>query len=86
MITSVFIFFGAILFQTLAVLLPASEGLPSTISNALIYIASAVNSVSYIVPVSALFDSLLIVVTYQAAMWIFRGVVWIWNKTPIIGK
>jgi len=86
MITSFFISIGSYLFSGLGSLLPTSEGLPTGVSDALIYVGEAINSISYLFPVTAIFGAVLIVATYQAAIWIFYGVLWVWSKIPIIGK
>jgi len=86
MISSFFIALGGALFVVLASVLPAAEGLPSAVSSALEYVGTAINSISYLVPVSSLFGALAVVIGYEAITWLFHGILWIWKKIPVFGK
>lgn len=72
--------------SALTSVLPASEGLPTAVSDALAYVGTAINSVSYLIPVGSLFGALALVVTYEAAVWAFHGVMWVWKRIPFIGR
>jgi len=86
MISTFFIAIGGFVFTALATVLPASEGLPSGIQSALELVASSLNAIGYILPISALFTALGIIVSYEAAIWIYHGILWVWKKIPIIGR
>jgi len=85
MISTFFITIGSYIMTFLHAVLPASTALPEGISDALEYVGSAINSISFIIPVDALFGALVIVIGYEAAMWLFHGVLWVWHKIPILG-
>lgn len=74
------------IFSWLIAALPDSTGLPEGFSNALIYIFSAVNSFSFLIPVDALFNSMIIVALYEGVIWTFFGILWVWKRIPWLGK
>jgi len=78
---------GAIL-GVLSNVLPASSTLPvpSQLTDALTYVGGAVNSLSYILPVASIFYALLLIVSYEAIMWGFHAIRWVWKLIPFIGK
>jgi len=86
MITGFFIVVGNFFLTFLNVVLPSSSSLPSALSDALEYVGTALNSVSYLLPVTALFASLAIVIGYEASIWLYHGILWTWKKIPFIGK
>ena len=72
--------------NTLLRVLPNSSGLPSGMHDALTYIIGGINSFSYIIPVAALFAALGTVVLYEAGVWGFHAVMWVWKRLPFIGR
>lgn len=66
--------------------LPDSTGLPEGFSAALTYIFSAINAFSFIIPVDALFNSMIIVALYEGVVWTFFGILWVWKRVPFLGK
>jgi len=86
MISAFFISLGAFLFSVFGSVLPASEGLPASVSSALEFVGTSVNGISYLIPVGALFGALAMVIGYEAVIWIFHGILWVWKKIPIIGR
>jgi hypothetical protein len=67
-------------------ILPSSTGLPSGISSALTYMIGAINSMSYIINVSALFGALVVVVGFEAGLWAIHAVQWIYKRIPFLGR
>ncbi len=65
--------------------LPVSS-LPTGVSDSLNYISSALNQVTYLIPVDSLFTAIGIVVIYEASIWAFFGLMWIWKRIPFIGR
>lgn len=59
--------------------------LPSALISAITYAINASNTLNYIIPTSALFGALGIVVAYEAAIWTFKGAVWVYRHIPFIG-
>lgn len=74
------------LFSWIISALPDSTGLPEGFSSAVIYMFSAINSFSYIIPVGALFNAMIIVALYEGVVWTFFGILWVWKRIPFIGK
>jgi len=67
-------------------LLPVSTGLPAGISDAFLYIINAINSMSFIIPVGALFTALGIMVAFEFGLWTFFGLLWVWRRLPFVGR
>jgi len=86
MITSFFISVGGLLITALAAILPASSGLPGAVVAAFTAIGAAVNNVSFLIPVGALFAAVAIVAGYEAVIWLWHGALWVWRRIPIIGR
>lgn len=86
MISTFFIMLGSIIFQILLGVLPAGTALPTQVSDALTYVMTALNSLTYILPVANIFYALFIIIAYEAVMWGFHAVVWVWKRIPIIGR
>lgn len=59
--------------------------LPSGFVSAIAYAVNASNSLNYLIPTTSLYIALGIVVGYEAAIWTFRGAVWIYRHIPFIG-
>ncbi len=85
MIFTALILFVGLLFQGLATILP-DTALSTDIVSALNSVGYAINAFSYILPVSAIFNALLIVIGYEGIMWLYHATLWIWKKLPFIGK
>lgn len=85
MIITFLLQFAAAFVQGFANLTSGVATLPSGISGSFAYVVNAANSLNYIIPTGALFISLGIVMAYEAAIWTFKGAVWVYRHIPFIG-
>ena len=72
-------------FSGLQSLFSGVSTLPTVITGSITYILDSLNSLSFILPVSAILNAFTIVVGFEFVFWTFRGAVWIYRHIPFIG-
>jgi len=85
MIASFFISLGATFLGLITGVLPESN-LPTEVTTALESVASALNSFSFLIPVTAIFSVVTFVLTFEIMWFAFWGLVWVYKRLPFIGK
>jgi len=85
MITSFILSIVYSFFSFLISFLPAGTTLPTGFSSSLSYITYAANTLNYIIPISALFVTLTVVLAVELAIWTFQGLMWVYRHIPFIG-
>jgi len=86
MITSAFLYLTALIISTLLLVFPASEGLPTEFSTALTTLSGYVGILDPIVPISTLASALGIILLFEATIFAFRGISWVYQRIPFLGK
>jgi len=72
-------------FNGLAGLSQGVATMPDGMVQAFGYAISASNALNYILPMGTLYTVLGIVLTVEAAIWLFEGMVWVYRHIPFIG-
>jgi len=86
MITSGFLYLTSLIISTLLTVFPASDGLPSEFSTALTTLSGYVGILDPLVPISTLASAVGIILLYEATIFGFRGLTWIYQRIPFLGK
>jgi len=81
MITSFFLAIFLSFIMLLVSLLPTGS-LPDAMASAFAYFLGVANAFSYVIPVATLLQALAVVVAFDAALLIWRGINWIIRKIP----
>lgn len=85
MITSFFVSFAAYVLQSIVLLFPASEGLPSDVSAALTQFGGYVGILSPILPISTMATVFALVITFELSVFGFKGIKWLISHVPFVG-
>jgi len=86
MITNFFIEFANRIISFVISFFPESDGLPSEVSSALSYFGSKIGILDPIVPISTMATIISLIFTYELLIWTFKGIKWMLNHLPFIGK
>jgi len=86
MITSAFLYLASVTLGLILAVFPASTGLPAEFSTAISTLSGYVGILDPLVPITTLANALAIVLLYEATIFAFRGLVWVYGKIPFIGK
>jgi len=68
------------LLQGVATVLPASQGLPTQITSAFIFVVYQLNTWSFIFPVATIFTILGYTLAIELAWFGFEGLLWVYHK------
>lgn len=85
MITSFFISFALYVLQTIVAIFPASTGLPSDVTTALTQFGGYVGILSPILPIGTMATVFALVISFELAVFAFKGVRWLLSYVPIFG-
>jgi len=86
MITSGFLYLTALILNALLAVFPSSTGLPAEFSTALTTLSGYVGILDPLVPISTLATCFGIILLYEATIFGFRGLTWIYQRIPFLGK
>jgi len=86
MITSGIIYLASITLGLILAVFPNSNGLPAEFETAVTTIASYVGILDPLVPITTLASAFAIVLLFEATIFAFRGIVWIYARVPFLGK
>lgn len=85
MIITFFLQIASAFFSGLAGLSSGVATLPAPIAAAFQTVVYYANFLNWILPIDTLFYVLGVVLLFEAAIWSFEGVVWIYRHIPFIG-
>jgi len=85
MITSALIYFGFGVATLILAIFPSSTGFPSEVQTAVDYIAGYVAILDPLFPIATMLQILTLVITFELAVFGFKGVKWIISHLPMVG-
>jgi len=86
MITSGLIYIASLTLSLILAIFPESTGLPTEFTDAITTISGYVGILDPLVPITTLATAVGIVLLYEATIFGFRGLVWIYARIPFLGK
>jgi len=85
MITSFLLTLAVTVLNTILLIFPASSGFPSQVDTAVAFVAGYVGILDPIVPLSTLATILTLVITFELAVFAFKGFKWLISHIPFVG-
>lgn len=86
MITTALLNFGFYVANFILSIFPASSGFPAEVDTAIDYIAGYVGILDPIFPLDTMLSILTLVITFELAIFGFKGVRWIVSHLPFINS
>ena len=85
MIISAFINFASYSVNLLLALFPSSNGFPIEVSNSISIISGYIGILSPIVPIDTMATIISLIISFELAVFSFKGLKWIFSFIPLIG-
>jgi len=85
MITSFFITISYFLLNGILSIFPLSSGFPSDVDTAVSSIGGYLGILDPLVPIPTMLTILTLIITFELAVFAFKGLKWIFSHIPLIG-
>jgi len=85
MITSFFITIAYFLLNGIFSIFPSSSGFPTDVDTAVSAIGGYLGILDPLVPISTMLTIITLIITFELAVFAFKGIKWIFSHIPLIG-